>query len=240
MELDAKPCKAILLVEFYEDVAERLSILQSRKLGLRSKIVTDVAQMNLAWSVRKAGLSLLTGRVGPAKPVAFIEDAAVRPAQLPEYVRGLEAIMKPLGLEASYYGHAATGLLHVRPVLDLHDAGDLKKFRQVADQTSALVRQFKGSLSAEHGVGIARTEYMGEQLGGLLEVMREIKRTFDPKNIFNPGKIFSDGRHKIDNHLRDNFTAPIKLPFRAGARVPFQGPFFHRQSRAVQRLRRLP
>src|SRR6202022_2977234 len=193
MELDAKPCKAILLVEFYEDVAERLSILQSRKLGLRSKIVTDAAQMNLAWSVRKAGLSLLTGRVGPAKPVAFIEDAAVRPAQLPEYVRGLEAIMKPLGLEASYYGHAATGLLHVRPVLDLHDAGDLKKFRQVADQTSALVRQFKGSLSAEHGVGIARTEYMGEQLGGLLEVMREIKRTFDPKNIFNPGKIFSDG-----------------------------------------------
>ena len=219
MELDAKPCQAILLVEFYEDVAERLSILQSRKLGLRSKIVTDTAQMNLAWSVRKAGLSLLTGRVGPAKPVAFIEDAAVRPAQLPEYVRGLEAIMKPLGLEASYYGHAATGLLHVRPVLDLHDAGDLKKFRQVADQTSALVRQFKGSLSAEHGVGIARTEYMGEQLGDLLEVMREIKRMFDPKNIFNPGKIFSDacephGRlHKIDNHLRDNFTRPIELPF---------------------------
>src|SRR6266404_4096050 len=219
MELDAKPCKAILLVEFYEDVAERLSILQSRKLGLRSKIVTDAAQMNLAWSVRKAGLSLLTGRVGPAKPGAFIEDAAVRPAQLPEYVRGLEAIMKPLGLEASYYGHAATGLLHVRPVLDLHDAGDLKKFRQVADQTSALVRQFKGSLSAEHGVGIARTEYMGEQLGDLLEVMRAIKRTFDPKNIFNPGKIFSDGcephgrQHKIDNHLRDNFTAPMELPF---------------------------
>jgi len=169
--------------------------------------------MNLAWSVRKAGLSLLTGRVGPAKPVAFIEDAAVRPAQLPEYVRGLQAIMKPLGLEASYYGHAATGLLHVRPVLDLHDAGDLKKFRQVADQTSALVRQFKGSLSAEHGVGIARTEYMSEQLGDLLEVMREIKRTFDPKNIFNPGKIFGDGRHKIDSHLRDNFTRPIELPF---------------------------
>ena len=82
-------------------------------------------------------------------------------------------------------------LLHVRPVLDLHDANDLKKFRQVADQTSALVRQFKGSLSAEHGVGIARTEYMREQLGDeLLGVMRQIKRMFDPRNIFNPGKIF--------------------------------------------------
>ncbi len=214
LELDAKPCEAILIVEFYENVAERLSILQSRKLGLRARILTDPAQMNLVWSVRKAGLSLLTGRIGAAKPVAFIEDAAVRPSQLPEYVAGLRSIMKPLGLEASYYGHAASGLLHVRPVLDLHSAADQKKFRLVADQTSALVRQFKGSLSAEHGVGIARTDYMREQLGDeLLGLMREIKQTFDPKNILNPGKIFSDGRHKIDNYLRDNFTRPLETPF---------------------------
>src|SRR5262252_2588168 len=233
LELDTKHCESILIVEFYDDVAERLLILQSRKIGLRTKILTDPAQMNLVWSVRKSGLSLLTGCIGTAKPVAFIEDAAVRPAQLPEYVCGLQSIMKPLGLEASYYGHAASGLLHVRPVLDLHSAADLKKFRQVADQTSALVRQFKGSLSAEHGVGIARTEFMRDQLGDqLLEVMREIKRAFDPKNIFNPGKIFdcSHGAvspcpergerldaarrlHKIDNHLRENFTRPLELPF---------------------------
>src|SRR5438552_16975966 len=156
MELDAKPCNAILIVEFYDDVAGRLSILQSQQLGLRTKILTEAAEMNLVWSVRKAGLSLLTGCVGAAKPVAFIEDAAVRPAQLPAYVAGLEAIMKPLGLEASYYGHAASGLLHVRPVLDLHEAADLKKYRQVADEVSSLVRQCKGSLAAEHGVGIAR------------------------------------------------------------------------------------
>src|SRR2546421_416150 len=222
LELDTQPCEAILIVEFYEDVAERLSVLQSRYLGLRTRICRDTNEMNLVWSVRKAGLSLLTGCVGPAKPVAFIEDAAVRPAQLPEYVRGLKSIMKPLGLEASYYGHAASVLLHVRPVLDLHSAADLKKFRQVADQTSALVRQFKGSLSAEHGVGIARTEYMREQLGDeLLGVMREIKRTFDPKSIFNPGKIFEVGipplreavQHRIDTHLRENFTRPLELPF---------------------------
>ena len=214
MELDAKPCDAVLIVEFYEDVAERLSILEARKLGLRTKIVTDSAEMNLVWSVRKAGLSLLTGCVGAAKPVAFIEDAAVRPAQLPAYVASLRSIMKPLGLEASYYGHAATGLLHVRPVLDLHSATDLKKFRQVADQTSELVRQFKGSLSAEHGVGVARTEYMRDQLGDqLLGLMHQIKQTFDPKNLFNPGKIFSDGRHRIDNCLRINFEHPIELPF---------------------------
>src|SRR5437879_543940 len=223
LELDTKPCESILLVEFYEDVPERLSLLQARKLGLRKQILTDPAQMNLVWLVRKSGLSLLTGCIGPAKPVAFIEQAAVRPAQLPEYVRGLQSMMKPLGLEASSYGHAASGLLHVRPVLDLHSATDLKKFRQVADQTSALVRQFKGSLSAEHGVGIARTEYMRDQLGDeLLEVLREIKRTFDPKNVFNPGKIFSDGRHKIDNHLRENFTRPLTLPFEPALAFAFK------------------
>src|SRR6266699_6288008 len=81
LELDTKPCEAILIVEFYEDVAERLSILQSREIGLRRKIVSDPAHMNMVWSVRKSGLSLLTGCVGAAKPVAFIEDAAVRPAQ---------------------------------------------------------------------------------------------------------------------------------------------------------------
>ena len=208
-------------------VAEKLSILQSKKIGLRTKILTDPTEMNMVWSVRKSGLSLLTGCIGTAKPVAFIEDAAVRPAQLPDYVRGLQSIMKPLGLTASYYGHAASGLLHVRPVLDMHTAADLKKFRQVADETSALVRQFKGSLSAEHGVGIARTEYMRDQLGNqLLEVMREIKRAFDPKNVFNPGKIFEAGTSRcdvrtpqrgvpttIDNHLRENFTRPLELPF---------------------------
>jgi len=213
LELDAKPCEAILLLEFYDDVEEKLSILQSRYLGLRTRICRDANEMNLVWSVRKAGLSLLTGCVGPKKPVAFIEDAAVRPVQLPDYVRGLQSIMGSLGLEASYYGHAASGLLHVRPVLDLHTAEDLKKYRLVADQTSALVRQFKGSLSAEHGVGIARTEYMRDQLGDtLLNVMREIKRTFDPRNIFNPGKIFGFA-YKIDNHLRNNFGRPIELPF---------------------------
>src|SRR5438876_1138085 len=213
LELDTKPCESILIVEFYEDVAERLSGLQSKKIGLRTKILTDPAQMNMVWSVRKSGLSLLTGCIGPAKPVAFIEDAAVRPAQLPDYVCGLQSIMKPLGLEASYYGHAASGLLHVRPVLDLHSPSDLKKFRQVANETSALVRQFKGSLSAEHGVGIARTEYMREQLGDeLLEVMREIKRTFDPKNIFNPGKIFESAQ-RVETNRIDNFVKPIELPF---------------------------
>ncbi|MGH8093759.1 MAG: FAD-binding and (Fe-S)-binding domain-containing protein [Chthoniobacterales bacterium] len=215
LELDSRPCESILVVEFYDDdVTARLAALSSRKLGLRTLTCTDDVQMNLVWSMRKSGLSLLTGRPGSAKPVACIEDAAVRPAQLPAYVAGLQSIMKPLGLEVSYYGHAASGLLHVRPVLDLHKASDLKKYRQVADEVSALVRQFKGSLAAEHGVGIARTEYLREQVGPqLFEIMRAIKRTFDPKNLLNPGKLIGDDRFKIDADLRDNFTRPIELPF---------------------------
>ena len=264
LELESKPCESILIVEFYDDVAERLSILQSKKIGLRTKILTDPAQMNMVWSVRKSGLSLLTGCIGPAKPVAFIEDAAVRPAQLPDYVRGLQSIMKPLGLTASYYGHAASGLLHVRPVLDMHSAADLKKFRQVADETSALVRQFKGSLSAEHGVGIARTEYMRDQLGNqLLEVMREIKRAFDPKNVFNPGKIFEVNQcgtaSRGDRVLGPStFDAAARRPYHEStiicARILLVRSSFHfsqcsrlrsktgrsRQPRAMQRLRRLP
>ena len=82
LELDTKPCESLLIVEFYDDVAERLSLLSARKLGLRTTICTKPAEMNLVWGMRKAGLSLLTGRKGAAKPVAFIEDAAVRPADL--------------------------------------------------------------------------------------------------------------------------------------------------------------
>ena len=215
LELDTKPAEAILIVEFHDDdVAGRLVALSARKLGLRTLICANQAQMDLVWSLRKAGLSLLTGRAGPAKPVAFIEDAAVRPAQLPAYVAGLESIMRPLGLEVCYYGHAAAGLLHVRPVLDLHVAADLQKYRRVADEVAALVRQFKGSLAAEHGVGIARTEYLRDQVGpGLFEVMRAIKRTFDPKNLFNPEKLIGTGRFRVDGDLRENFQRPIELPF---------------------------
>jgi Fe-S oxidoreductase len=164
--------------------------------------------------LRKAGLSLLTGCKGDAKPVTGIEDTAVRPEQLPEYVAGLQSLMAPMGLRASYYGHAAAGLLHVRPVLDLHSGEDLKAFRQLANEVSALVRQFKGSLAGEHGVGIARTEFMAEQVGeNLLAVMAEIKAAFDPHNLFNPGKIIPDGRFHIDEDLRLRAGHELNLPF---------------------------
>lgn len=215
LQLDDKPCESILMIEVYDDaVAERLEAVAQRRLGLRTLLLRAAAGMNLVWALRKAGLSLLTSRKGPAKPVTCVEDTAVRPAQLPEYVRGLQSIMDPLGLEVCYYGHAAAGLLHVRPVLDLHTAEGLKKLRVVAEQVSALIRQFGGSLAGEHGVGMARTEFLSGQIGPeLLEAMRSIKSAFDPQHLLNPGKVLDTGRFKIDADLRLGEGAHLELPF---------------------------
>ncbi len=214
LELDHRPCQAMLIVEFFEHVPERLAALARLPLGLRQKLLRTPAEMNLVWNLRKAGLSLLTGRKGDAKPVTGIEDTAVVPAQLPAYVGALQKLMGRLGLEASYYGHAAAGLLHVRPVLDLRSREDLQKFRKLAGEVSALVRQFKGSIAAEHGVGIARTEFLPEHLGdGLMEAARQIKAAFDPHNVFNPGKIVPDGRFEIDDNLRLGPGYELSLPF---------------------------
>jgi Fe-S oxidoreductase len=181
---------------------------------MRLQILKSERERSLVWAMRKAGLSLLTSRKGAAKPACFIEDAAVRPRDLPAYFAGLQALFKRVDVAASFYGHAAAGLLHVRPVLDLHQAADLKKFRQIADEVAALVAQFKGSLAAEHGVGMARTEYLRSQVGlEIHRLMREIKTAFDPNNLFNPGKIIGDGRFKIDRHLRQGAGREMALPF---------------------------
>jgi FAD/FMN-containing dehydrogenase/Fe-S oxidoreductase len=214
LALDAQPCEAVLVVEFFDGAKDKLAQLERTKVGLRRLILKNEREQNLVWEMRKAGLSLLTSRKGDAKPVCLIEDAAVQPRDLPAYHAGLAGMFHRIGVEASFYGHAAAGLLHVRPVLDLHGADDLKKFRQIADETAALVAQFKGSLAGEHGVGIARTEFLKEQVGPeLYGVMREIKHAFDPNNLFNPGKIIGDGRYLIDRNLRQGADRSIALPF---------------------------
>lgn len=218
MRLDEAPCKSILIVEFYEQDAaaldEKFAALEAKRVGLRKLICRDDAEINHVWNMRKAGLSLLSGCKGRAKPVTGIEDAAVPVENLPGFVDGLYEIFRPLGLDGSFYGHAASGLLHVRPVIDIRTAEGLRKFRQVAEEFSALTRKYQGSLAAEHGVGICRSEFMDEQLGpAVLDVMREIKRIIDPNNMMNPGKIFPDPRYRIDTNLRQPPGEDIALPF---------------------------
>lgn len=217
LELDDLPCKSILMVEFSEQVEEKLSLFMEKSVGVRRKACRDNVTLNHIFELRKSGLSLLTSRKGDAKPTAGIEDVSVTPAQLPDYVRGLKAVMGAMGMEASFYGHAASGLLHVRPIVDLHDADDIRKFRKLAEEVSALTLQFKGSLAAEHGVGMARTEFMSEHLGPeLLDLMAGIKQAFDPENLMNPGKIFPNPDIKIDRHLRQGAGSKVwdrDLPF---------------------------
>ncbi len=229
LRLDERPCESILLVEFFDDCADRLAALASRRIGVRRLMLDDEGQQALVWAMRKAGLTLLTSRKGPAKPVTCIEDVAVRPEQLPAYVAGLQSILGRLRLEASFYGHAVAGLLHVRPVLDLHTPEGVALLRQVADEVSALTLEFRGSLAGEHGVGIARTEYLSDHLGPeLMAASRELKALFDPRGVMNPGKIVPVGTacravpgarpaggtyYCIDTNLRQDPDRRIELPF---------------------------
>lgn len=214
MRLDDEPCEAILYVEFFGEDADKLNELERRKIGRRILICKDAAEQELAVSVRKQGLSLLSACKGPAKTIPGIEDACVVPAKLPDYVRGMREVFGRLGLEGSFYGHAASGLLHIRAKIDLHKAEDITRYRQMAQDVSDLIREFKGSLAAEHGVGFSRAEYMPDQLGPeLMQATQEIKNLFDPRNLMNPGKIIPDGVHKIDTHLRYGAGHRIDLPF---------------------------
>jgi FAD/FMN-containing dehydrogenase/Fe-S oxidoreductase len=214
LRLDEEPCGAILLVEFFDDDGSRLDELLGRGLGLRSLRCSGPRETELVWALRKAGLSLLTSRKGSAKPVAGIEDVCVRPERLPEYVAGLHEILDPLGLEASFYGHAASGELHVRPVLDLHREDDVATLRAVADQVSDLCRRFGGSLAAEHGVGMARSSYLEAHLGPeLTAASRRLKALFDPRGVMNPGKVVDDGRYAIERDLRLGAGSELALPF---------------------------
>ncbi|MBP9901608.1 MAG: 4Fe-4S dicluster domain-containing protein, partial [Verrucomicrobia bacterium] len=146
--------------------------------------------------------------------VTCIEDVAVRPQDLPAYYTELSALIHEMGLTAPFYGHAAAGLLHVRPVLDLRTGADLKKFRAITQDVAALVKQFKGSFAAEHGVGLGRTEFLKKQVGDdLYLLMRQIKKSFDPHNLFNPGKLIDDGRYKLDTNLRQGVGTALKLTF---------------------------
>jgi FAD/FMN-containing dehydrogenase/Fe-S oxidoreductase len=195
-------------------IEDKLAELTRRRLGLRTLTLSKPAEQALVWGLRKAGLALLVGRKGSAKPVSGIEDVAVRAEQLPEYVAGLKRILEPMGVQASFYGHALSGLLHVRPVLDLRTPEGVANYRKIADEVSALVLQFKGSIAGEHGVGIARTEYLQAHLGPeLISASRELKRLFDPKGLLNPGKLVSDGRYRIDSNLRQQAGEMTPLPF---------------------------
>jgi Fe-S oxidoreductase len=143
-----------------------------------------------AWKLRKAGLGVLNTMPGDAKPVAVIEDTAVDVQDLPAYIRAFNDILAKHDLYCVHYAHAATGELHLRPILNLKSEEGTRLFRVIAEEIAKLVKKYKGSLSGEHGDGRLRGEFISYMAGeNNYELFRKIKDTWDPDHIFNPGKI---------------------------------------------------
>ncbi len=188
---------AILVVELAMETREEIDRLAAaleadmRKEGFGYHFpVVYGADISKVWALRKAGLGLLSNVPGDRKPVAVIEDTAVNPVVLPDYMNDFRAMLDTLGLSCVYYAHIATGELHLRPVLDLKDPHDVELFHTVALETAKLVKKYRGSLSGEHGDGRLRGEFIPLMLGDHnYSLLKEIKKTWDPEGIFNPGKI---------------------------------------------------
>ena len=197
--------KSLLLVEFAEENMDenhrRLKKLHqligdlgySWNKGIRNGGVVDVIDSNLQSKVsemRKSGLNIMMSMKNDAKPVSFIEDCAVELKDLAEYTDGLNKIFDKYNVKGTWYAHASVGCLHVRPVLNMKIQDDVDKMRNIANETSSLVKKFKGSYSGEHGDGIARSEFNEVMFGKKINnIFKSIKNSFDPLNIFNPGKI---------------------------------------------------
>ena len=189
---------AILLIECFADhdaeLAEQLaaikSELQARGMGYAYVTETEPQAQARMWQMRQAGLGLLMSMHGDPKPAAFVEDTAVPPERLPEFVARFDAAVRARGLRAGYYGHAAAGCLHIRPVVNVKDPGGLDQTEALASEIADLVVEFGGSLSGEHGDGIVRGAFMEKMFGPrLVEAFRETKRIFDSEGLLNPGKI---------------------------------------------------
>ncbi len=189
---------ALLLVEFAgEDPAEpprRLAALSELlgELGLPGSAAEATRPEDQAaiWEVRKAGLNIMMSMKGEGKPVSFIEDCAVRLEDLPDYTDRLNGIFERHGTTGTWYAHASVGCLHVRPILNLKHEADVRKMRAIAEETFAVVREYRGSHSGEHGDGLVRSEFHEAMFGpGAVRAFEKVKDAFDPHGRLNPGKI---------------------------------------------------
>jgi len=189
---------ATLCVEFYadrkEDLPPRLEALEenlrAKNLGYRCRSETDPVQQARIWSLREAALGLSMAMKEDAKSIPFVEDTAVAPERLSEYISRFLDILRAHETTAGIYAHASVGCLHVRPVINMKTASGLHKFEAIANEIADLVLEYGGALSGEHGDGLVRSPFLKKMFGDkLYEAFREIKHAFDPEGIFNPGKI---------------------------------------------------
>ena len=210
---------AIQIVEFYgeraEDVLERpaemIAQLKQKGLGYAYPVFPEGPSYEDVWLIRKKGLGLMLGLKGAKKPLAFIEDSGIPTKYLSQYIAEVLEICRQNQTQAAMYAHASVGVIHVRPILDLRDAEDIKRFKRISEATFQLVKKYGGSWSGEHGDGLVRSyklkEYFGETV---YQLLKAVKNLFDPENRMNPGKIVD--AQEIDQNLRYGARYRDKMP----------------------------
>ncbi len=190
--------EALLAVEFYGETETELhqqinhleKTLKAEGLGYAFVRCFTPEEKARVWETRKAGLGLLMGMKGDAKPIGFVEDAAVPIENLPEYVRRFDEIVTKHDTTASYYAHASVGLLHNRPIINLKSESDIQKMHSIAGEVRDLLLDLDGAMSGEHGDGLVRSEWIESMFGPqIYQALRDVKYAFDPDGIMNPGKI---------------------------------------------------
>lgn len=189
---------ATLCVEFYADDKQALpprlvdleQDLRAHNLGYAYRPETELAGQAQMWSLREAALGLSTAMKGDAKSISFVEDTAVAPEKLRNYIDRFQGIIRKYETTAGIYAHASVGCLHVRPVINLKTEAGVRQFEGIAHEVADLVLEFGGTISGEHGDGLVRSPFLRHMFGEeLYAAFRKIKQTFDPQGIFNPGKI---------------------------------------------------
>jgi FAD/FMN-containing dehydrogenase/Fe-S oxidoreductase len=191
--------RAVLYVEYQtEDSSERLDSFFTALKGVvgdaPTATFTDPAAMGQAWTLRKASEALLHGLPGKAKPVTFVEDNSVPVENLRAFIQEFKKIVERHETDAAFYAHASVGVLHVRPMIDLHDALGRQKMQSIAVEVADLARRCGGVMSGEHGDGRVRGPLLAEFYGPqITAAFKRIKTIFDPAGIFNPGNIVDAG-----------------------------------------------
>lgn len=215
--------KIILIIEFLEDTVLTIEkkardlegVLTAAGIGYHFPLFTGEDEMKKIWALRKAGLGVLLNIPGDKRSVQVIEDTSVNPERYPDYISEFEKILGKYNLTCSYYGHIATGELHFSPLLNLRNRSEIEIYHNIAREVAALVKKQKGSLSGEHGDGRLRGEFIPFMLGEHnYLLLKNLKQTWDPSGIFNPGKI-TDTPSIIENlrYLSDSEPGVIKTTF---------------------------
>jgi FAD/FMN-containing dehydrogenase/Fe-S oxidoreductase len=189
---------AVLIVEFFGERETELparidalvACLQTKGLGHHVYRAVDEPSQERIWSLRRAALGLSMSQRGDAKSISFVEDAAVAPEHLHDYIARFQEILRKYDTEAGFYAHASVGLLHIRPVVNMKTAEGVARFEGIANEVADLVLEFGGALSGEHGDGLVRAPFQEKMFGEVLYgAFCQLKATFDPDGVLNPGKI---------------------------------------------------